>query len=109
MAHDAETTRLVQAIERFTEHSKDVSPQLQQALAGVNKAIEGPDTSEMSPGERAAYGNGDTGKGGTGVPMERAAKGPDAPSPGQRAAAGVGDEIRERAKAIIAANTSPKT
>jgi len=94
----AEAQRLLRAIEHFKARTRgaELPEGTEKALDGLQKTLGQPVPGRDTPGARealkAAPGNA------TGVPMEQAAKGPDASTPGQREAQGLSQEIQEAAQ-----------
>jgi ribosomal protein S6E (S10) len=103
-----EVQRLLQAVEHFKARTRgaELPKGAQEAVDGLTKALGQPMPGRDTPGAREALSVA-PGTTGTGVPMEQAAKGPDAPSPGQREAQGQGSTVSEeiaKAAAEIVAN-----
>lgn len=101
----AEVQKLLQAVEHFKARTRgaELPKGAQEAVDGLTKALGQPMPGRDTPGAREALKLAPGQGTGTGVPMEQAAQGPDAPSPGQQAAGGaVSGEITKAAEAIVA-------
>lgn len=97
MPEPIEVTRLRQALDQFKGRMpRDLPRGVTDALEGLEKQLGEQAPERDTPGSRAAAE-----AQGTGVPMEKAARGPDAPSPGQREAQGRSGEMSEAAQAIV--------
>lgn len=95
MALPREAKELLNAIEAFKAASPQGTPRgVLESLGQIEQQITSVGTSRggESPGTRAARAVAENAtRSGTGEPMERAAKGPDAPSPGQAETAAPAD------------------
>lgn len=93
--------KLLQAIQNYSTGSKgsELPKGVEEALAGLTKALSTPAPGKDSPGTREALKVA-PGTTGTGEPINKAAVGVDGPSPGQREAQSLSQQIASAAAAI---------
>jgi len=90
--------RLLQAIQNYSNRSKggELPKGVEEAIAGLTKALSAPAPGKDSPGAREALKVA-PGTTGTGESIARAARGIDGPSPGQREAQSLSQQIADAA------------